>query len=45
MIFNKYEIMAEEAQNGEIAVEMFTKGVQKECKCINRAYKLVFMDI
>lgn len=45
MIFDKLKIKPEEAQNGEIAVQMYKEAMKKECKCKNRAYKLIFMDI
>jgi CheY-like chemotaxis protein len=35
----------EEAQNGEIAVQMFSEAMAKRCRCNNRGYKLIFMDI
>ena len=28
-----------------MAVDMFKSGLDKECKCPNRAYKLILMDI
>ena len=31
--------------NGQMAVDMFKQGLDKECKCPNRAYKLILMDI
>ena len=45
MIFDKYKIKPTEAANGKIAVDMFNEAMDKPCKCSNRAYKLVFMDI
>ena len=36
---------ADKAQNGEMAVQMFKEGFQKSCKCANRHYRLIFMDI
>ena len=45
IIFDKYKIKPTEAANGSIAIEMFKKAMDKPCKCANRAYKLVFMDI
>jgi CheY-like chemotaxis protein len=45
MIFNKFGIRPDEAQNGEIAVEMFKTALSKDCDCNNRAYKLILMDI
>ena len=45
IIFDKYKIKPTEAANGKIAIEMFKEAMDKPCKCSNRAYKLVFMDI
>ena len=42
-INSNFEIV--EAQNGKIALEKFKEGVQKQCKCPNRGFKLVLMDI
>ena len=41
----KFQIIPDEAQNGQIAIDMFKAGLDKECKCPNRAYKLILMDI
>lgn len=40
-----YSIIAEEAENGQVAVELVSKDLKKECKCLNRVPKLIFMDI
>ena len=45
IIMDKYKIKPTEAANGQIAIDMFTQAMQKPCQCVNRAYKLVFMDI
>ena len=39
------ELTIVEAQNGKIAVDKFKEAVKKECKCNNRGFKLVLMDI
>ena len=31
--------------NGQVAVDMFKEGFSKACKCENRAYSLIFMDL
>jgi hypothetical protein len=45
VIFDKYKFKPAEAQNGLIAVNMVKEALQKPCKCKNRAFKLIFMDI
>lgn len=45
MLKIQFNITPDEAENGQIAVDMYKEGLRKECKCINRAYKLIFMDI
>lgn len=46
MIQTKFQMVnIEDAPNGKIAVQKFKEGLRKECRCINRAYKLVLMDI
>ena len=40
-----YDLPADEAANGKIAVEKFKEELGKACGCENRAYKLIFMDI
>ena len=45
MLELKSQITPDEAQNGQIAIDMFKAGLDKECKCPNRAYKLILMDI
>ena len=37
--------LIEEAGNGQIAVDMFKQGLEKECGCPDRAFKLIFMDL
>ena len=45
IIMDKYKIKPIEAINGKIAIDMFKEAMNKPCKCPNRAYKLIFMDI
>jgi CheY-like chemotaxis protein len=45
MLFRKFEIKPVEAQNGQIAIELFKEAMNRPCKCPNRAFKLIFMDI
>ena len=45
MLETKYQITPDEAQNGQVAIDMYQEGLNKDCKCVNRAYKLVLMDI
>ena len=39
----KFEI--DEASNGKEAVEKFKMKFDKPCKCSNRSYRLIFMDL
>ena len=39
------EYQIEEAQNGKIAVQMFSDAVNQICNCKNRGHKLILMDI
>jgi CheY-like chemotaxis protein len=45
MIKENYNIDIEDACNGKIALDKFKVGFQKPCKCINRTYRLILMDI
>jgi len=45
MIQQQFNFETDIAQNGEIAVKMFTDGFEKSCECPDRAYRLIFMDI
>jgi CheY-like chemotaxis protein len=45
MIFRICGIKPEEAQNGLIAVDKFKESLDLPCKCFNRAYRLIVMDI
>lgn len=40
-----WNLQADSASNGEIAVEMFKKEFSKSCGCKNRHYRLIWMDI
>ena len=40
-----YGIEADEAQNGQIALEMVKGRLKRSCQCQDRCYKLIFMDI
>ena len=40
-----YDLPADEAEDGQIAVDKFKELLNKNCSCENRAYKLIFMDI
>ena len=42
---NQLDIDTEKAQNGLQAVNMFINAYKKPCKCQNRGYKLILMDI
>ena len=45
MIKENYNIDIEDACNGKIALDKFKAGFDKPCKCINRTYRLILMDI
>jgi CheY-like chemotaxis protein len=38
-------VKVDEANNGLVAVEQFQKQVNKKCRCDNRFYRIIFMDI
>ena len=38
-------IKVDEANNGLVAVQQFQNQVKKTCRCDNRFYKIIFMDI
>jgi CheY-like chemotaxis protein len=40
-----FELEIHEASNGEQAVEMYKQAFQKPCKCRDRVYRVIFMDI
>ena len=41
----EFKLTPDIAENGQIAVDMYKERFKKPCKCKNRAYKLVMMDI
>jgi len=45
MIQKNFKIKPDEAQNGQIAIEMYERALNLPCKCQNRVYKLILMDI
>ena len=45
LLKNKYGLEIDDACNGKVAFEMFEEKFNKPCGCINRAYRLIFMDI
>jgi CheY-like chemotaxis protein len=45
MIFEHFKIGVDQAINGLIAVEMYLEGYQRKCRCPNRTYKLIIMDL
>ena len=45
LIRSKLDIQAHEAINGQVAIDMVRKLLEKPCKCPNRAYKFIIMDI
>lgn len=45
LIKDSFEIDVDEAVNGAIAVKMFKDALDKPCGCIDRTYRLIFMDI
>ena len=45
MVEEIMNIQVDEAINGLEAVEQFKKRMNKKCQCINRLYKVIFMDI
>jgi PleD family two-component response regulator len=45
IIKENFKIEVHEANNGEKAVEMYKKAVSKKCKCRDRVYRVIFMDI
>ena len=45
MIQKKFDISPCEAQNGQIAIDMIKDLLKKPCKCPNRAFKMIIMDI
>ena len=45
MIQENFQLEIEEAHNGQVALEKFKQGYEKECGCPNRAFNLIFMDL
>jgi hypothetical protein len=45
MIDEEFKMVPETAENGQIAVDKYKEGFKKPCKCGNRAFKLIIMDI
>ena len=45
MIKEKYDLEIEIAVDGQIAVDMYTKAINKPCGCDLRAYRLIIMDL
>ena len=45
MIEESFNMGVTEALDGHIAVDLFKAGLDKPCKCPNRAFKLIFMDM
>jgi CheY-like chemotaxis protein len=41
----EFKVFPETAINGQIAVDLYKEGYKKVCKCKNRAFKLIIMDI
>jgi CheY-like chemotaxis protein len=45
MIKENFELEIEEGCNGQVAVDKYREGFNRDCGCPNRAYKLIFMDL
>ena len=45
LLKENFEIEVEDACNGAEAVQMFKDALAKPCGCIDRAYRLIFMDL
>lgn len=45
MIRMHYGLEPEIAVNGSVAVDMYKASLEKECQCVDRSYKLIFMDV
>ena len=45
LLKQNYGLEIDDACNGKIAFEMFEEKFNKPCGCVNRAYRLIFMDI
>ena len=45
LIRSNYGMGIDDAPDGKVAFEKFKKELNKPCGCINRAYRLILMDI
>ena len=45
MAKNNFNLDIVDAANGEIAFHLFSEGFNKQCGCINRAFRLIIMDL
>ena len=45
LLQENYEIECDDACNGAVAVQMYKDALEKTCGCIDRAYRLIFMDL
>ena len=45
LITQLFQIQTDLAFNGIQAVQLFKENYEKACKCDNRAYKFIFMDL
>jgi CheY-like chemotaxis protein len=45
MIKNNFNLDIVDAANGEIALHLFREEFNKNCGCVNRAFKLIIMDL
>ena len=42
---SRFGIQVEQCGDGQQAVDLMKKGLEKNCNCIFKAYRLIFMDI
>ena len=45
LLKHNYDVDIDDASDGKIALDKFKQEFDKPCGCINRAYRLIFMDI
>ena len=45
LLKSMFHIDIDDASDGQVALDKFKKELNKPCGCINRAYRLIFMDI
>ena len=45
LIKQNYGLDIDESSDGKVAFEKFEEGFNQPCRCINRTYRLIFMDI